>query len=297
MLNLKQIIEQAAQNKQAVGHFNVANLEMLKATFLAGQELSKEVGRPVPLIIGLSESERRFVGSRQMVGFIKSLREEHDYPIFVNADHCHTLESVKSAAEEGFDSIVIDNSAFSLEENIKSTAEAVKFVKENYPDTLVEGEIGVIGQHSMLLDEVPEKVVIGQEQLTTVEDALKFVQETGVDCFAPAVGNIHGMLKNSFNPNLDIERIKEIADKVKVILVLHGGSGIKEEDVKKAISSGMSVVHISTELRRAYSLGVQNLNEDFFASHPDEVTPYKIMASVVVKVQEVVRRNLELFIG
>ncbi len=295
MFNLKKEIEEVVLNKRAIGHFNVANLEMLKGVFLAGQELSKEIGRSVPLIIGLSESERRFVGSRQMVAFVKSLREEHDYPIFINADHCHTLESVKVAAEEGFDSIVIDNSEFPLEENIKSTAEAVKFVKENYPDILLEGEIGVIGQHSMLLDEVPEKVVINQNQLTTVEDALKFVQETGVDCFAPAVGNIHGMLKNSFNPNLDIERIKEIADAVKVPLVLHGGSGIKEEDVKQAILSGMAVVHVSTELRRAYSLAVQNLNEDFFESHPDEVTPYKIMASVVVRVQEVVRYKLELF--
>ena len=295
MFKLKQVIEQVAQNKKAVGHFNISNFEMLQAILLAGQELSQGQEEKIPLIIGLSESERKFIGSRQMVAFIKSWREENNYPVFVNADHCRSVESVKSAGADGFDSIVVDNSGFSLEENIEKTKEEVLFIKENYPEIILEGELGVIGSHSALLDKIPEKADVGEEQLTTVSQAVRFVQETGVDCLAPAVGNIHGMLKNSFNPDLDIERVKEIASVVETPLVLHGGSGIREEDIKKAILVGMSVVHISSELRRAYSEGIQNLAKDFFVDNPDEIAPYKIMKPVVEKMKEVVKKKLELF--
>ncbi len=294
-MNLKEEVAKASQNKQAIGHFNVANFEMLKAVLLAGQELSQEKGEHIPLIIGLSESERKFIGSRQAVVFIKSWREENNYPVFVNADHCHSFESVKEAGEDGFDSIVIDFSRLTVEENIKATKESVSYIRENFPGILLEGELGVIGEHSALLDEVPEKAVINKEQLTTVDEATMFTQETGVDYIAPAVGNIHGMLKNSYNPNLDIERIKEIKEKIKVPLVLHGGSGIRDEEMKEAVSAGMSVVHISTELRKAYSFGIKDLAGDFFVTNPDEVTPYKVMEPVIKKVQQVAKNKLELF--
>ncbi|MEA2112913.1 MAG: class II fructose-bisphosphate aldolase [Patescibacteria group bacterium] len=295
MLNLKETVELAAQNKKAIGHFNISNFEMLKAILSAGEELSQGKEDKVPLIIGLSESERKFIGSKQAVAFVKSWRDEHGYPVFVNADHCTTFESVKEAGEAGFDSIVIDNSSLTLEGNIKATAEAVAYIKGMYPEMVLEGELGVIGIHSALLDEVPEKAVISKEQSTTAVEAVKFAQETGVDCFAPAVGNIHGMLKRSFNPNLDIERITEINETVEVPLVLHGGSGIREEDVQKAIIEGMSVVHVSTELRKAYSSAIKELTKDFFVKNPDEVTPYKVMKSVVEEVQVVVKKKLELF--
>ncbi len=295
MLNLKETIELAAQNKKAIGHFNISNFEMIKAVLAAGEELSQGKEEKVPVIIGLSESERKFVGSKQAVVFIKSWRDEHEYPVFVNADHCTTFESVKEAGEAGFDSIVIDNSSLPFEGNIKATAEAVTYIKGMYPEVVLEGELGVIGTHSALLDKVPEKAVVGKDHSTTVAEAVRFVQETGVGCFAPAVGNIHGMLKKSFNPNLDLERITEINETVGVPLVLHGGSGIREEEVAKAISEGMAVVHVSTELRRAYSSAVKKLMEDFFVNNPDEVTPYKIMKPVVEEVQMVAKKKLELF--
>jgi len=295
MFNLKEEIERASQNEKAIGHFNIANFEMLQAVLSAGQELSQERGEQLPLIIGLSESERKFLGSRQMVAFIKSWREENNYPVFVNADHCHSFESVQEAGEARFDSIVIDNSELSLEDNIEKTKKAVIYTRGNFPEILLEGEVGVLGKHSALLEKVPEGVKIGEEQLTTVAQAVRFVEETGVDCFAPAVGNIHGMLKDSFNPDLDIERIREIAEGVGVPLVLHGGSGIRDEEVKKAISAGMAVVHISTELRKVYSWGVKDLAKDFFVAHPNEIAPYKIMEPVIQKMQELVKQKLELF--
>jgi len=294
MFNLKKGIEGVVLSKRAIGHFNISNFEMLKAVLLAGQELSKGKGEKIPLIIGLSESERKFIGSKEVVAFIKSWREENNYPLFVNADHCRSFESVKEAGEAGFDSIVIDNSEFSLEENIEKTKSAVFYIKENYPSIVLEGELGVIGKHSALLDEVPENAEIADGQMTTVDDAVRFVQKTGVDCLAPAVGNFHGMLKSADNPNLDIERIKEIIEGVKAPLVLHGGSGITDEDLKASVLAGMSIIHISSELRQAYSLGVQDLAKDFFVDNPDEIAPYKIMSPVIDKMKAVVARKLEL---
>lgn len=295
MFNLKTEVEKVVQNKKAIGHFNIANLEMLQAVLLAGQTLSKDRGEQIPLIIGLSEGERKFVGSRQAVAFIKSWREEHNYPVFVNADHCHSFESAKEAGEAGFDAVVIDNSSLSFEENVEATRKAVTYLRGNFPEIILEGELGVIGKHSALLEKVPEEVKIGEEQLTTVAQAVGFVEETKVDCLAPAVGNIHGMLKNSFNPDLDIERIKEIKEVLETPLILHGGSGLRNEEIRKAVLAGMVVVHISTELRKAYSVAVKNLGQDFFVSHPDEVAPYKIMEPVIQKMTEVVKQKLELF--
>ncbi len=295
MFNLKTEIEKVSQNKKAIGHFNIANFEMLKAIFLAGQTFSQTKGEQISLIIGLSEGERKFIGARQVVPFIKSWGEENNYPVFVNADHCHSLESVKEACEAGFDSIVIDNSRFALEENIEKTKEIVAFVKVNYPSILLEGELRAIGEHSALLNNIPQEARIGEDQLTTAGEVFKFVEETGVDLVAPAVGNIHGMLKDSFNPDLDIERIKEIKEAVITPLVLHGGSGLKNREIEEAILAGIVIVHISTELRKVYSSEVQNLARDFFVSNPDEVAPHKIMEPVIVKLQQLVEKKLELF--
>jgi len=294
MFDLKTEIEKVSQNKTALGHFNIVNFEMLKAIFLAGQVFSQRKGEKVPFIIGLSEGERQFIGVRQIGSFIKSWREENNYPVFINADHCHSLESVKEACEAGFDAVVIDNSKFSLEENIEKTKEVVKFVRINYPKVLLEGELGEIGEHSALLNRIPVEAKIGENQLTTAGEVFKFVGETQVDLVAPAVGNIHGMLKDIFNPDLDIERIKEIKEAVNTPLVLHGGSGVKSREIEDAILAGVAIVHFSTELRKVYSLEIQNLAKDFFVTNPDEVVPYKIMKPVVDSLQRLIEKKLEL---
>ncbi|MCK4386528.1 MAG: class II fructose-bisphosphate aldolase [Candidatus Pacebacteria bacterium] len=295
MQTLKQTIQQAQENKTALGHFNIANLEMLKGVFLAVQEKSKSTGASIPVIIGLSESERKYIGAKQAVAFIKNLRTETDYPIFINADHCHSHASALEAAEAGFDALVIDNSKFSLAENIAATKKTVSQIKENYPDILTEGEIGFIGGSSKLLDEIPANAKITDEQMTTPEEAAKFVRETGVDLLAPAVGNLHGVLKSSPNPCLNISRIKELAAVVATPLVLHGGSGISDDDIKEAVAAGMAVVHISTDLRVAYRSALQELSGNFFQNNPDEFAPYKIMEPVITAVQKAVAKKLNLF--
>ena len=127
------------------------------------------------------------------------------------------------------------------------TKKCVEYAKSVNSGIVVEGELGYIGTSSKMLDEIPEGV-----EMTSVEDAKRFVKETGVDLFSPAVGNIHGMLKGVKNPDLDIQRIKDVREACGVPLVLHGGSGITDEDFVSAIESGISIVHINTEIRKAY---------------------------------------------
>ena len=295
MFSLKQEVDKAIQNKTAIGHFNVSNFEMLKAVFLATQEMSKIKSRPIPVIIGLSESERKFIGSKQAVAFIKSWREENNYPVFINADHCRSPESAREATEAGFDTLVIDNSELPFEANVNVTKETVSLVKNVRPEILTEGELGFVGASSELLNEIPSEAEVADDQLTVPADAAKFVQETGVDFLAPAVGNLHGVLKNNFNPRLNIARIKEIVAETKIPLVLHGGSGVSKEDIKNAVFAGISIVHISTELRMAFSSALKNLNRDFFLNNPDEIAPSKIMISPIAEMRKIVSQKLKLF--
>jgi len=280
MKTLKQIIKEANENKIAIGHFNISNIEGLWGIFDAARELN------VPVIIGLSEGERDFVGSRQAVALVKSLRDEFDFPIFINADHCRSFDSLKEAVDTGFDAVIFDGAKLSIEENIEITKKCVEYAKDVNPEIVVEGELGYIGGSSIMLDEVPEGV-----EMTTVGDAERFVKETGVDLFSPAVGNIHGMLKGSKNPDLNIRRIQEIREKTGVPLVLHGGSGVSDEDFVSAIHSGISIIHINTEIRKAYREAL----EKFLRENPEEITPYKINKEVVNSIKKIVIGRLKLF--
>src|SRR3989344_4295736 len=241
-LKLLEIIKNAENNKVAIGHFNISDCVALKGIFLAAKELN------LPVIIGVSEGEREFIGVKRVVDMIKSIREEFsaeggsasggNWPIFLNADHTHSLEKIKEAVEAGFDAVLFDGGKLPFEENIKKTKEVVEYVKSVNPEILVEGELGYLGGSSVILKEIPKDAAIKPEDLTDPEEAERFVKETGVDLLAPAVGNIHGMFKNSPNPNIDIERISKLRNIAGVPIVLHGGSGIIDDEFTKAIDAG-----------------------------------------------------------
>ena len=284
MHNLRDVLEQAQANGIAVGHFNVSDLVLLKAVFSSAQELK------VPVLVGASEGERKFIGTRQLAALVRSLREEFDYPIFLNADHTHSLEKGIEAAKAGFDAIVFDLSALPFEENVRQTKEAVEALKSINPAMLVEGEIGDIGTGSEIHDEAPDLA----KGLTSPEQAKQFVESTGIDILAPAVGNMHGMLKSMVRgetkKRLDIPRIAQIKQAAKVFLTLHGGSGTDDEDLRKAIAAGINIVHINTELRVAWRHGL----EEGLAKLPNEVVPYKILPFAEESVKQVTRSRLEL---
>ena len=177
MHDIRNVLELAQKTGVAVGHFNVADLVLLKAVFSSAQDLH------VPVLVGASEGEREFMGVSQIAAVIRSLREESDFPIFRNADHTHTLEKAIEAAKAGFDTVVFDASALSLEDNARQTKEAVEALKAINPAILVEGEIGNIGTVSEIHQFAPDL----SKYLTTPADAKHFVEFTGVDVLAPAV--------------------------------------------------------------------------------------------------------------
>jgi ketose-bisphosphate aldolase len=287
MRGLREVLEQAQKNGVAVGHFNVADLVMLKAVFAAAQELK------VPVMVGVSEGEREFVGVRQIAALVQSLREEFDFPIFLNADHTHSLAKAVEAAKAGFDSIVFDLSALPFEENIRQTKEAIGVLKGINPAILIEGEIGDIGTGSEIHDKAPDLT----RGLTSPEQAKQYVDATGVDVLAPAVGNMHGMLKSMVagetKKHLDIPRIAQIKSATGALMTLHGGSGTNDDDFRRAIAAGINVVHINTELRVAWRRGL----EQGLAKSADEVVPYKILPFAVDAVKQVALERLRLFNG
>lgn len=283
MKTLRNILEQADTDRVAIGHFNISDLVALKAVCDAARELM------VPVIVGTSEGERQFMGVHQAAAVVKSLREENDLPIFLNADHTHSLESALEAAKAGYDWIVFDRFDLPFEQNIHETKDAVEAVKAIRPDILVEGEVGDIGSGS----EIHE--LAATLRLTTPEEAKQFVAETRVDTLAPAVGNAHGMTKvmaaGETRKRLNIERIREIKEATHTFLTLHGGSGTDDSDFKAAIAAGITVVHINTELRLAWRRGFDNA----LAKQPEEIVPYKILPHVVDPMKEVVKERLTLF--
>lgn len=290
-MNLREIVQKAEVGKTALGHFNISDLIGFKAIWEAAKELN------LPVVIGTSEGEREFIGAKQAVDLIKSIREEYGYPIFINADHTHSLEKVKEAVSAGYDSVIADFAKLPLAENIKATKEAVDYVRSVRPEMVIEGELGYIGSSSEIFKELPAGAAINPEDLTRPEDAARFVRETGVDMLAPAVGNIHGMFENASSPRLNIQRVAEIKAALQQVqgkpvpLVLHGGSGTLDEDFTAAIQAGISIVHINTEIRRAWKEGMlQGLKLD-------SVAPYKIAAPAVEAVKAIVKQRLALFSG
>lgn len=282
---LRDVLKQAEENRVAIGHFNVADLVLLKAVFAAAQELK------VPVIIGVSEGEREFIGVRQIAGLVRSLREDFDFPIFLNADHTHSLSKAIDAAEAGFDSIVFDLSALPFEENMRQTKEGVETLKKINPAILIEGEIGDIGTGS----EIHEKALDVSNGLTTADEAKRFVEATAIDILAPAVGNMHGMLKSMVRgetrKHLDLDRIAQIKRATRIPLTMHGGSGTDDEDLRTAIAAGINIVHINTELRVAWRRGL----EEGLASNLTEVVPYKILPFAVQSVRQAALSRLKLF--
>jgi len=287
MHSLRELLQDAQKTGVALGHFNISDLVLVKAVFAAARELK------VPVLVGLSEGEREFVGTRQISAFVRSLREEYDFPIYLNADHTHSLAKGIEAAKAGYDSIVFDLSALPFDENVRQTKQAVEALKSINPAMLVEGEIGDIGTGSEIHESAPDL----DKGLTSPEEAKQYVDSTGVDILAPAVGNMHGMLKSMVEgetkKRLHIERIAAIKQAAGVFLTLHGGSGTDDADLHKAITAGINIVHVNTELRVAWRHGL----EQGLSKHPDEVVPYKIFPPAIEAVKQVVISRLKVFNG
>lgn len=273
------ILLRATREHWATGHFNASESDHMRAIC----EAAKEVGTVA--IIGTSEGEARHLGYEVAASIRDGLRKEFGIPVFLNADHHKSVEAAKAAIDAGYDSIHIDLSALPFGENVKGTKKIVEYAHSKFS---IEGELGYLRGESKIQK---EKVEVKPEDYTDPEEAKKFVELTGVDRLAIAVGNIHGISLDE--PALDIERIRAIRAAVpeEVALVLHAGSGIPDDQIKAAIKAGIANIHINTDIRVAF---VGELRKTI-GEHLDEVAMYKLDASAAKAMKEVVIGKLRLF--
>ena len=283
---MKEILKSAKQNKYAIGAFNFSTAEVLKAIVAQARELN------APIIVATSENEAEFFGMREAAALVDAWRHGSKLPIILNLDHGKNLATIKKAVAAGYNAIHFDGSSLSYEENIKQTKAVVDYIREVEKtfdrEIIVEGELGYLRGASAVHAEALE---IKQEDLTRPEQAKEFVEKTGVDSLAIVIGNAHGVFAAG-QERLNLERLAQIKEAIgdKAFLVLHGGSGIPAEDVKKAIEIGIVKVNINTELRVAYKKGLDEELKD----KPSETTPYKILESSFEGAKKVVAEKIEM---
>ena len=281
------ILKQAQSGKYAIGSFNFSTAEILKAVVLAAEKMKS------PVIVSTSEGEAKFVEMCEAAALVEAWRKEKNLPIILNLDHGKSLESVRAALAAGYDAVHFDGSELSFDENIKRTKEAAEYVrgieKTLGKKIVIEGEIGYLRGSSSLHK---EKLEITEADLTTADQATRFLAETGVDSLAVVIGNAHGVFAAG-EEKLNLKRLAEIKQAVdeNVFLVLHGGSGIPAEDVKEAIALGIVKVNVNTELRLAYKKALDKQ----LAENPEESTPYKILAPSLAAVEAVVAEKIKIF--
>lgn len=283
-MNLNYYLKQAKEGYYAIGHFNFGTADVLRGIV----EASREAGAPA-VMVGTSEGEADFFGLKEAVALVKALCEEYGYPIFLNADHFKSFEKCKEAIDAGYDSIIIDSSRLNLEENIALTKQVVDYARSVNPDISVEGELGYLKGSS----EVQQKIEISPTDYSKPEEVADFVLRTEVDRMAVVFGNIHGIVTDQ-EEKLDIEHFSKIVSaEPRPYYVLHGASGLKDEDVVASIKAGITNIHFNTELRVAY----RNEIDKQFHAHPNETTPYKYLGPAVDEVKKLVGHKIKLFMG
>lgn len=272
LVTTKQMLLDARKGNYAIGAFNVENMEMVMAVIQAAKELN------APVILQTTPSTVSYAGLDFYLANVRAASEQVSVPVALHLDHGSSFELAMKALRTGYTSIMIDGSHESYEENIalsKRVTDAC--APSNVP---VEAELGKVGGKEDDLD--------GGEgsAYTDPEEARVFVERTGVDSLAVAIGTAHGLYKGE--PKLDLDRLSEIAAVVDIPLVLHGASGVPDETVKKAIERGICKVNYATELRIAYSEGVK----DVLGKNPETIDPKKYGLSGIEKVKEFVKAKM-----
>lgn len=281
MQNLKEILSKATRDHWAVGHFNVSNFEQLKTVVNVAKKTQ------APVMIGTSEGERNWFGLQNIVALVESFKKEYPH-IFLNADHTKTVSATHDAINAGYESVHFDGSSLSFLENTNKTKQVIDYAKSKNQEISVEGELGYVEGESQVSE---RKIKINPSNYTNPEEAEYFVKSTGIDRLAIAIGNIHGI--NIDEPKLDFEKLSEIRKIIpeNVAIVLHAGSGISDEDIKRAIECGIGNIHISTELRVAFREGMEKSLKD----NPKEYAPYKLGAQIVEDMEKLISDKIKLF--
>ena len=281
IVTAKDIMLEAAENKYAVGAFNITNLIQMEAVVDAAIE------KKAPLIIQTSVKPSKFLSRDVLVSIFRSLAESAPIPICLHLDHCTDMEYCKLCADAGYTNIMIDASKQPFEENIRQTKMTVDYCHAK-GGISVEGELGTV---SGVEDQI--KVAEDEAALANPEQAVEFVERTGVDIFAPAIGTAHGVYKTK-NPKVDFERLGKInqllnGDSVKTPLVVHGGTGLPEDYIKRLIEMGGAKFNVSTELKRT----LIDTTYAYISDNREQYDPGKIDSAVREAIHQVVGRWID----
>jgi fructose-bisphosphate aldolase class II len=271
-----ELLSKAKEEGYAVGAFNTNNLEItLSIVEAASQERS-------PVILAVSPSAMEYAGVAYLSAIAKVASESVDVPVSLHLDHGTSMEHVEAALDNGFSSVMIDGSKLPFEENVGLTRKVVELAREK--GASIEGELGrLVG--------VEDTISVNEREasMTDPDQAAEFVERTGVDALAVAIGNAHGWYKG--RPDLDFNRLREIKSKVSTFLVLHGASGIPDDMIREAGSIGVDKINIDTEVRDAFRQAVAG----FVSANPDVIDPRKILMPARETMREVVARKMRLF--
>ena len=264
IVNAKEIMIPAAKEGWAVGAFNVTDLLQFEAVIDAAIE------KKAPVIVQTSVKPSQFLGTNMMVAIYRTLAESAPVPVCLHLDHSTSIDYCKKCADAGYTNIMIDASKQSYEENIRQTKEVVDYC-HSVGNISVEGELGTVGG---VEDQI--KVAEDEAQLANPEQSIEFVERTGVDIFAPAIGTAHGVYKTK-NPKIDFERMATIhkmlnSNGIKTPLVVHGGTGLPDDYVAKLLEAGGAKFNVSTELKHT----LINAKWEYLSAHREEYDPGKL---------------------
>ena len=282
IVNAREIMVEAAKGKYAIGAFNVTGLVQMEAVVEAA------VDKKAPVIIQTSVKPSQFLGRQVLVAIYRTLAESAPIPICLHLDHCTDIDYCKMCADAGYTNIMIDASKHPFEENIRQTKEVVDYC-HSIGHISVEGELGTVGG---VEDQI--KVAEDEAALANTEQSVEFVERTGVDIFAPAIGTAHGVYKTK-NPKIDFERLGKIhkilnGSGVRTPLVVHGGTGLPEDYIKRLLEMGGAKFNAATESK--YSLIDTTYN--YLSTNRDEYDPGKIDAAVKDAIRGVVGHWIEM---
>ncbi|MBD3309443.1 ketose-bisphosphate aldolase [candidate division KSB3 bacterium] len=274
IVNSLELLQDAYRNQYAVGAFNISNMENIQSVLEAAEELQ------APALISAARQEVIYANHDCLVEMVQSIARKKKGVIGIHLDHCTEFGFVLQCIRYGFTSVMFDGSLLSFDDNVETTRKVVEFA--HAVGVSVEGELGTIG-HST---EMGEK--IEDSGLTKPEDAQEFVERTGVDFLATSFGTAHGLYKAE--PNLDFDRLEAIATLTKIPLVMHGGTGVPRDQIKKAIARGICKINYSTVLRKAFL----DRMTAYMTEHPDDLMTINIFGDASNALKQSVKEMMEL---
>jgi len=275
LVPMADILNKANEEGYAVGGFNINNMEFLQGIIEGAEEANS------PLILATSEGAIRYIGMEYVLGMVEAATKNTDIPVALHLDHGSSFEKAMECIRRGYSSVMIDGSKYPFEENIAMTKKVVEAAHS--VGVSVEAELGKLGG-----TEDDHTVEEREATFTNPDEAVEFVERTGIDALAVAIGTAHGVYKGE--PNLDFERLEAINNKIDIPLVLHGASGVPDSDVRKAVSFGINKVNVNTAFQQAFTSKVKEL----FAEDPELYDPRKYCGPGREAIKERVKEKIDV---